>query len=354
MRRASPYLSMFVAALFATVGPAPAGGWSDLGGKIKDSPSIVVLGPAAERSVFIAARGADNSFVWNERQAGGTWSGWKSAGGVISSSPSCVTSEAGLIKCFARSKDGFLLMRSYSGGRWSDWSSPYEWYFRLSGPPVATYTSPFHGTVLAAGIPAIHGTQDSVHRVQMLQTRGTRPERWNGWISTWSWAPISGNTLFDCDTIPIRPYDPRDLTWVGRVAVMKLGSCQACLFRDPSDGSLSYTYRTFGRRYDGTDLNIFAYVDLKRAPATSFAPDVLLEKSARDELQITVTLTATDGTVRRGFVLVADNKADDRRPGGTPWTSLGGNLISAPACSGAFCVGQGPNGGVQLLELSTK
>jgi hypothetical protein len=90
---------------------APPGGASS-------DPSVVSWGPG-RLDVFV--RGNDYA-LWHKLYDNGTWSGWESLGGILSTAPDASTWGAGRIDIFALDTDSNVVQKSYLGaGQWSAW-----------------------------------------------------------------------------------------------------------------------------------------------------------------------------------------------------------------------------------------
>ncbi len=100
-----------------------AGGkWSaprDLGGALAAPPSCVVRGPGGINCFATSAKGVLATINLN----GAAWSKWSSLGGdLIPSRVSCVSFARDRMACFARGRQGQLMMRRWSGGKtWDAW-----------------------------------------------------------------------------------------------------------------------------------------------------------------------------------------------------------------------------------------
>jgi Protease inhibitor Inh len=98
------------------------GTWSgpgDLGGALAAAPSCVARGPGGLHCFAISAKGVLATISLN----GNVWSKWSSLGGdLLPSRPSCVTLARDRIACFARARQGQLMMRRWMGGKkWDPW-----------------------------------------------------------------------------------------------------------------------------------------------------------------------------------------------------------------------------------------
>jgi peroxiredoxin len=95
------------------------GSWSSLGGIMYPG-----TGPAASSwgsgrlDVFV--EGTDSA-LWH-RSHSGTWSGWESLGGRLTSSPGATSPGSSMIDVFVRGTDGALWWKNYNG-EWQGWTS---------------------------------------------------------------------------------------------------------------------------------------------------------------------------------------------------------------------------------------
>ena len=94
-----------------------------LGGRLAGGPAVAQSGTG----LAVFGRGTDNALWWNHQATGGTWSGWQSLGGVITSQPGAAagaTAGFGPLIALARGSDGAVWYRVRgSGGGWSGWKS---------------------------------------------------------------------------------------------------------------------------------------------------------------------------------------------------------------------------------------
>ncbi len=98
------------------------GQWStqyDLGGTLAAAPSCLVRGPGGLHCFATSAKGVMATIHLN----GNAWSKWSSLGGdLIPSRVSCVALARDRMACFARGRQGQLMMRRWMGGKsWDPW-----------------------------------------------------------------------------------------------------------------------------------------------------------------------------------------------------------------------------------------
>lgn len=98
------------------------GTWSaprDLGGNLASAPSCIVRGPGGLNCFATSAKGVLATINLN----GAAWSNWSSLGGdLIPSRVSCAALARDRMACFARGRQGQLMMRKWSGGKtWDPW-----------------------------------------------------------------------------------------------------------------------------------------------------------------------------------------------------------------------------------------
>jgi hypothetical protein len=99
-----------------------SGTWSaphDLGGVLAAAPSCIVRGPGGLNCFATSAKGVLATINLN----GATWSKWSSLGGdLIPARVSCVALARDRMACFARGRQGQLMMRRWMGGKtWNPW-----------------------------------------------------------------------------------------------------------------------------------------------------------------------------------------------------------------------------------------
>jgi peroxiredoxin len=94
-------------------------GWKSLGGQIPAGTGPAACSWGAGRlDVFV--QGSDAA-MWHKSYAG-SWSGWQSLGGILTSSPAATSPNTGVIDAFVRGSNPGLWEKTYNGG-WSGWSS---------------------------------------------------------------------------------------------------------------------------------------------------------------------------------------------------------------------------------------
>jgi thiol-disulfide isomerase/thioredoxin len=146
------------------------GAWTNLGGKIPagTSPAACSWG-ASREDVFVQGNnGALYQNTWT-----GTWSGWTSLGGSITSSPAAVSPTSGVIDAFARGTTGALYTKHYSGGAWGAWTN-------------------LGGKIPAGTSPAVCSWGASREDVFVQGTNGALYQ--NTWTGTWSgWTSLGGS-----------------------------------------------------------------------------------------------------------------------------------------------------------------
>jgi hypothetical protein len=108
--------------------------WESMGGNLTSGPSATSFGP---NRLDIFAKGPDNALwhVWWD----GSLHPWESLGGAITSDPDCTSlPTAQEIFCFARGTDKALWYTEFYGGTWTKWKSAGG--VLASGPGVASWT----------------------------------------------------------------------------------------------------------------------------------------------------------------------------------------------------------------------
>jgi hypothetical protein len=115
----------------------------NIGGHLAGGPAVTLetghSGTIGRLDIF--GRGTDNALWWNHETSYGTWTGWRSLGGSLTSKPSAATDEAGgLISVFVRGTNGAIYCRTRSASGWSPWR--YRGGVLLAGTaPSAAYGS---------------------------------------------------------------------------------------------------------------------------------------------------------------------------------------------------------------------
>lgn len=102
---------------FGALGWSP--GWSPLGGWINASPGAVSMD---DSSTDVFVRGGDNA-LWHRWQRGGTWYGYESLGGSLTSGPAAASFNPGRLEVYGRNLAGGLSARTWSAVGWEDWKS---------------------------------------------------------------------------------------------------------------------------------------------------------------------------------------------------------------------------------------
>jgi hypothetical protein len=96
-----------------------------------DAPGAAARGTA---QLDLFRRAPDNTLRWRHSDDGSSWGNWQNLGGVITSAPTAVSTDADHLQVFARGVDGALWHRTYSGGSWGGWA-------RLEKPTDVRITS---------------------------------------------------------------------------------------------------------------------------------------------------------------------------------------------------------------------
>jgi len=102
------------------------GFFRSLGGVFTSPPAVVPWG-TADRFLFVFAVGTDQA-LWYAQLDGlvddenpGTWSKWKSLGGVVTSAPHAVRSGESAVDVFAAGPHSELLHWEFRDGAWTEW-----------------------------------------------------------------------------------------------------------------------------------------------------------------------------------------------------------------------------------------
>jgi hypothetical protein len=172
-----------------------------LGGHLVGGPAVTLEtgqnGAMGRLAVF--GRGSDNALWWNHETSDGTWMGWQSLGGSLTSKPSAATDPAGrMLSVFVRGTDGSIFSRTLTASGWTGWQ--YRGGVLLAGTaPSAAYGArgllisavgtdrhvylyaDFAGyafrnigaqTTSSAGVTAVHGASGDVAMVFVRGTNG--------------------------------------------------------------------------------------------------------------------------------------------------------------------------------------
>jgi hypothetical protein len=155
------------------------------------------LGPG-HLDVFV--RGSDNA-LWHKWFAGGSWSGWESLGGALTSDPSAVGWDWSQIFVFAKgTQDTLIYKRWNSSTGWSQvWESQGGW--------------------LASAPDSAHWDRDRIHYVHVFAVGGYSnlyQNTWNSRGNAWTgWNTLGGTVTAD----------PGAVSWsVGRIDVFVRGT----------------------------------------------------------------------------------------------------------------------------------
>jgi hypothetical protein len=93
-------------------------GWESFGGNLTSGPSVTSSAPG---QLDMFARGPDNALwhiVWD-----GSLHSWESLGGILTSDPDCTSAVLGIIDCFVKGANNALWHISFNAGTWSAWES---------------------------------------------------------------------------------------------------------------------------------------------------------------------------------------------------------------------------------------
>lgn len=99
-------------------------GWSSLGGTLTSDPAVAVN---ADGRVQVFVRGSDRSVLYRRQASAGSssWEPWTSLGGVATSAPAVALNTNGRLQVFVRSTEGSLYTRvqTSAGGAWGGWTN---------------------------------------------------------------------------------------------------------------------------------------------------------------------------------------------------------------------------------------
>ena len=110
-------------------------GWESLGGILTSGPASASWGPN-RLDVFV--RGT-NAALWHKSWAGAGWSAWQSLGGVLTSDPGAVSWGPNRIDVFVRGTNQALWHKWWTGAAWSGWESLGGTL--TSGPAVSSWSA---------------------------------------------------------------------------------------------------------------------------------------------------------------------------------------------------------------------
>jgi hypothetical protein len=141
--------------------------WHSLGGQIPTGTA-----PAAYSSgtghldVFVEGTGG----ALYHKSYTGTWSGWQSLGGSLTSSPAATSTSAGVIDVFARGTGGAIWQKTTTngGGSWSNWASLGGQLASGTGPAACSWGS-------RLGL-FVEGTTGALYQK-------TWTGSWSGWVN---------------------------------------------------------------------------------------------------------------------------------------------------------------------------
>jgi hypothetical protein len=96
--------------------------WDTPGGTTNDQPACASLGGV----LYLVVKGLDNALWYNTRSTvSGTWSGWASLGGNVTSSPVLIASPANRLDLIVRGMGNTLWHKTFANGAWlTTWDTP--------------------------------------------------------------------------------------------------------------------------------------------------------------------------------------------------------------------------------------
>ena len=113
-------------------------GWSSIGGAVSSRPALTW---APDGSLWVFALSPDDTLVFRRYTAAKGWSGWKSNGRTLGSAPG-VTAQGKSLDVFARDADGSLVQRTWRrGGAHRGWSRWQDLGGEITAPPAAVWRS---------------------------------------------------------------------------------------------------------------------------------------------------------------------------------------------------------------------
>jgi hypothetical protein len=96
-------------------------GWYSIGGQIPVNTGAAACSWGAGRlDVFV--NGTDGA-LWHKWFTGGSWSGWQTLGGKLTSAPAATATTGNQIGVFVRGGDGAVWYKHWDGAAWSSWTS---------------------------------------------------------------------------------------------------------------------------------------------------------------------------------------------------------------------------------------
>jgi hypothetical protein len=146
-------------------------GWKSLGAGLTSSPGVT---SQANGKIDVFVRGTDNA-IWYREYSGSSWSNWRGLGGLVASGtgPAACSWGSGRLDVFVQGTDGVLYQRAWTGSSWSGWQSLSG---KLASSPAAT--SPASGVIDVC----VRGTDGALYEK-------TYNNGWHAWTSigsTWS------------------------------------------------------------------------------------------------------------------------------------------------------------------------
>ena len=122
-----------------------------LGGHLTGGPAVT-FEPGGSGLLAVFGRGTDNALWWDHQTAPGTWSGWQSLGGQLTSKPGAATYDpGGQLTVAARGVGGEVWQRSLTASGWGDWTNAQGLLLAGTAPALA-YDPDGHLLVVAVGV----------------------------------------------------------------------------------------------------------------------------------------------------------------------------------------------------------
>jgi thiol-disulfide isomerase/thioredoxin len=138
-------------------------GWKSLGPGLTSSPGVT---SQANGKIDVFVRGTDNA-IWYREYSGSSWSTWHGLSGLVASGtgPAACSWGTGRLDVFVQGTDGVLYQKTWTGSSWSGWQSLSG---KLASSPAAT--SPASGVINVF----VRGTDGALYQK-------TYNGAWSGW-----------------------------------------------------------------------------------------------------------------------------------------------------------------------------